>query len=188
MHFIILQCDEIFGIIEDDADISRWRSILSAGKVYHISGLSVDAATDGERNVVTNLYKLVFTPRTTLLGVIEECQDISYQHRSPFLSFIDIPRRLRTPDNVVGMYCSHNQVCYLNLCMYFLCILYSVLNPRCSIDIIWMVVAIYHLERTRDRGTARRELLLCDVQYVLFSDKDLFIWIIIFQSYKDQYI
>ena len=32
-----------------------------------------------------------------------------------------------------------------------------------------MVVAIYPLERTRDRGTARRELLLCDMQYVLSS-------------------
>lgn len=134
---------------------------------------------------MTNLYKLVFTPRTTLIGVIEECQDIPYQHRPPFLSFIDIPRRLRTPDNVVGTYCSHNQVCYLNLCMHFFCIIYSVLIPCCSIDIIGMVVAIYHLERTRDRGTARRELLLCDMQYVLFLDKDLFILIVIFQLYKD---
>jgi len=129
---------------------------------------------------VINLYKLVFTPRTTLIGVIEECQDIPYQHRPPFVSFTDIPRRLRTPDNVIGSYCLDNQVCYLHLRMHFFSILYSVLIPYCYIDIIGMVVAIYHLERTRDRGTARRELLLCDMQYVLFLDKDLFIFIVIF--------
>jgi len=142
-------------------------SILSTGKVYHIFGLSVDAATDGERNMVTNLYKLVFTPRTTLLGFIEECQDIPYQHWPPFVSFTEVPRCLRTPDNVVGMYCSRSQVCYLNLCMHLFYILCNVLTPCCSVVIIGMVVAIYPLEMTRDRGTARRELLFCDMQYVL---------------------
>ena len=46
--------------------------MLSAGKVYHISGLSVDAATEGKKNVVNNKLKLVFTPKMTLLSVIEE--------------------------------------------------------------------------------------------------------------------
>jgi len=108
--------------------------------------------------VVNNLYKLVFTPRTALLGVVEECQDIPYQHRPPFLSFTEIPRRLRTPDNGVGMNYSHSQVCYLNLCIHFFYILYNVIG---------MVVAIHPLERTKDRDTALRELLLCDMQYVL---------------------
>ena len=40
--------------------------MLSAGKVYHISRLPVDAATEGEKNVVDNKLKQVFTPKTTL--------------------------------------------------------------------------------------------------------------------------
>ena len=45
--------------MEGDDAINRWNSILKAGKVYHTSGLSVDVATDGERNVVTNNLQLV---------------------------------------------------------------------------------------------------------------------------------
>ena len=104
----LLQYDEIFGNMEGDVDISRWRPLLITGKVDHIFGLSVDAATDGEKNVVTNNYKLVFSPRTRLLGVIDDCPDIPFQHRPPFLPFIDVPHRLRTPNNVVGTYCSHS--------------------------------------------------------------------------------
>jgi len=54
LYFIVLQCDEIFGSIESNSEIARWSSMLSAGKVYLISGLSVDAATEGEKNVVNN--------------------------------------------------------------------------------------------------------------------------------------
>jgi len=59
---MILQCDEIFGSIEGNLKIARCSSMLSAGKVYHISRLPVDAATEGEKNVVDNKLKLVFTP------------------------------------------------------------------------------------------------------------------------------
>ena len=104
MELIVLQCDEIFASIEGDAQINQWRSILDAGKVYHISGLLVDAATDGERNVVKNNLKLVFTPNSRLLSVVEDCPDIPYQHLPPCVSFIDVPRRLRTHDNVIAMY------------------------------------------------------------------------------------
>ena len=119
----------------------------------HIRPL-VDVATDGEQNVVTNLYKLVFTPWTTLIGVIKECQDIPYQHRAPFVSFTEVPQRLLTPDNVVGTYSSHSQVCYVNLCMHFFWNLYNVFIPCCSIDIIAMVVALslIHIWRCRRRG------------------------------------
>ena len=104
MELIVLQCDEIFASIEGDAQINQWRSILDAGKVYHISGLLVDAATDGERNVVKNNLKLVFTPRSRLLGMVEDCPDIPHQHLPPCVSFIDVPRRLRARDNVIGTY------------------------------------------------------------------------------------
>ena len=67
--------------------------MLSAGKVYHISGLSVDATTEGEKNGIDNKLKLVFTPKTTLLSVIEECPDIPCQHLPPFVSFHDVPPR-----------------------------------------------------------------------------------------------
>ena len=36
----------------------------------------------------------------------------------------------------------------------------------CRINVIGMVVAISPLERTRNRGTARQELLVCDRQFV----------------------
>ena len=90
--------------MEGDDAINRWNSILKAGNVYHISGLSVDATTDGERNVVTNNLKLVFTPRTRLEGVINGCPDIPYQHLPPFVSFIDVPRCLKLHDNIIGIY------------------------------------------------------------------------------------
>ena len=67
------QCNVSFSIIETDAQITRWRLILSVGKVYHISELSFDANTDGERNVITNNYKLVFMPGMRLLGIIDDC-------------------------------------------------------------------------------------------------------------------
>ena len=111
MHLIILQCDEIFSNIEGDAHITRWRPILNASKVYHIFGLSVDAATDNEQNVVTNNYKLFFMLRTRLFGIIDDCQDISYQDQAPFVLFINVPRRLRTSDNAVGTNCLHSKVC-----------------------------------------------------------------------------
>ena len=47
--------------------------MLSAGKVYHVSGLSVDSATEGEKNVVNNKLKFIFTPKMTLLIVIDDC-------------------------------------------------------------------------------------------------------------------
>ena len=55
----------------------------------------------------------------------------------------------------------------------------------CHIDIIGMVVAISPLERTRNRDTAKRELLLCDREYVfheLIFKTDLLmcsIWLIL---------
>jgi len=52
--------------------------MLSAGNVYYISGLSVNAATEGKKNVVNNKLKLIFTPKTTLLSLIEECPDIPF--------------------------------------------------------------------------------------------------------------
>jgi len=52
--------------------------MLSADKVYHISGLSVDAATEGDKNVVNDKLRLIFTPNTILLSVIEECHDIPF--------------------------------------------------------------------------------------------------------------
>jgi len=81
--------------------------MLSAGKVYHISGLSVDAATEGKKNVVNNKLKLVFTPKMTLLSVIEECPDIPFQHLPPFVSFRDVQPRSQTRDNVIGIYNVH---------------------------------------------------------------------------------
>ena len=117
LYFIVLQCDKIFGSIESNSDIARWRSILSAGKVYHISGLSVDVATEEEKNVVNNKLKLIFTPKTTLLSVIEECPDIPFQHLLPFVSFHDVPPRSRTCDNVIGIYNLHLLAVFL--CMFF---------------------------------------------------------------------
>ena len=52
--------------------------MVSAGKVYHISRLSVDATIEGEKNVVNSKLKLIFTPKLTLLNVIDDCPDISY--------------------------------------------------------------------------------------------------------------
>jgi len=116
-YFIILQCDEIFGSIEGNSEIARWSSMLSAGKVYHISVHSVDAATEGEKNVVDNKLRLIFTPKTTLLSVIEECPDIPFQHLLPFVSFHDVPPRSRTCDNVIGIYNLHLLAVFL--CMFF---------------------------------------------------------------------
>jgi len=52
--------------------------MLSIGKVYHISDFSVDAATEGEKNVVNNKLKLIFTPKTTFLSIIDDCSDIPH--------------------------------------------------------------------------------------------------------------
>ena len=52
--------------------------MLSVGKVYHIFGLSIDAAIEGEKNVVNNKLRLIFTHKMTLLNVIEECPDIPF--------------------------------------------------------------------------------------------------------------
>ena len=126
----------------------------------------VDAATDGERNAVNNNLKLVFTPRSRLLGVVEDCLDILYQHLPPCVSFIDVPRHLRTRDNVIGTYNLHGELNYLYCYMYFLSSIYNIFISFCCIEVIGMVVAISPLETTRNRGTARRELLLSDMQYV----------------------
>jgi hypothetical protein len=139
--------------------------MLSVGQVYHISGLSVDAATEGEKNVVNNKLKLLFTSKTTLLSVIEECPDIPFQHLPPFLSFRDVPSRLRTRHNVIGTYNVHLPSCAFFL-MHILPGVYKNFITVCRVDIIGMVVSISPLERTRNRGTARRELLLCDREYV----------------------
>ena len=84
--------------------------MLSVGKVYHISGLSVGVATEGEMNAVNNKLKLIFTPKTTLLSVINECPDIPYQLLLPFVSFRNVPPRLQTRDNVIGIYNLHFKV------------------------------------------------------------------------------
>ena len=78
LHFIFLRCDEIFESIENNFEITQWSSMLSAGKVYQISRLSVDVTTDEEKNVVNNKFKLIFTPKTILLSVTHECPDISH--------------------------------------------------------------------------------------------------------------
>jgi len=81
--------------------------MLSTIKVYHIFGLSVDAATEGKKNVVNNKLKLVFTPKTTLLSIIEECPNIPFQHLPPCVSFCNVPPRSQTRDNVIGIYNVH---------------------------------------------------------------------------------
>jgi len=60
------------------AKIGHHNSPPSCGCVLSSLTLLVDAATDGERNVVKNNLKLVFTPRSRLLGVVEDCPDIPY--------------------------------------------------------------------------------------------------------------
>jgi len=74
--------------------------MLNAGKVNHISGLLVDAVADKEKNAVNNNFKLIFTPRTILLSVIDDCLDISCQHLLPFVSFFDALHHSQTHDNV----------------------------------------------------------------------------------------
>jgi len=81
--------------------------MLNASKIYHIFGLSVDAATEGEKNVVNNKLKLIFMPKMTLLSLIDDCPDIPYQHLPPFVSFRDVPPRSQTRDNVIGIYNLH---------------------------------------------------------------------------------
>ena len=61
MYYIVLQCDEILGIVQGDDNINKWMGLLIVGKVYRICGLSVDGATDGERNSVNNNLRLTFT-------------------------------------------------------------------------------------------------------------------------------
>ena len=84
--------------------------MLSVGKVYHIFILSINATTDRERNVVNNNFKLIFTPRTILLGVVNDCPKIPCQYLPPFLSLFDVPQRLQTCDNVIGTYDLHFKV------------------------------------------------------------------------------
>ena len=76
--------------------------LLIAGKVHHISGLSVDGATDGERQIIKNILRLTFTASTSLLDVLKECYDIPCQHEPPFVPFIDVPSRPQSRDNVIG--------------------------------------------------------------------------------------
>ena len=102
MYYIMLQCDEILGIIQGDDNINKWMGLLIVGKVYRICGLSVDGATDGERNIVNNNLRLTFTPTTTLLKVLENCYDIPCQHLPAFVPFNNVSSRLRSRDNVIG--------------------------------------------------------------------------------------
>ena len=92
-------------------------AMLGAGKVYHISELSVDAAIEGEKNIVNKKLRLIFTLKTTLLSVIEECLDIPFQHLPPFVLFRDVSSRSRTHDNVIGIYNLHLPAVFL--CMFF---------------------------------------------------------------------
>jgi len=101
-YIIMLQCDEILGIIQGDDNINKWMGLLIAGKVHRICGLSVDGATDGERNIVNNNLRLTLTPATTLLEVLENCDDIPCQHLSTFVTFNNVSSRLRSLDNVIG--------------------------------------------------------------------------------------
>ena len=134
--------------------------------------------------MVNNNLKLVFTSRTTLLGIIEDCPDIPYQYPPPFVSFIDVPRRLCTRDNVKGVNNSHGEVNYLCFYVYFFsCISNIFISFRC-IDVIGMVVAIFPLKMTRNRGTARWELLLCDMQYV-FSLVNIFPYLLTHFSFSN---
>jgi len=84
--------------------------MLSASKVYHIYRLSVDAAVEGEKNVINNNFKLIFMPKTTLLSIIDDCPDIPFQHLLPFVPFRDVPPRSQTRDNVIGIYNLHLKV------------------------------------------------------------------------------
>jgi len=114
--------------------------MLSGGKVYHISGLSVDAAIEGEKNIVDNKLKLVFTPKTTLLSVIEERRDIPFQHLPPFVSFRDVPPRSQTRDNVIGIYNVHFASCVLFLKHILPCVCNNLITV-CRIDIIaWLLL------------------------------------------------
>jgi len=77
MYYIMLQCNEILGIIQgDDNIINEWMGLLIADKVHRICRLSVDGATNGERNIVNNNLRSTFTPATTLLEVLENCDGI----------------------------------------------------------------------------------------------------------------
>jgi len=64
----------------------------SAGKVYDFSGRLVNAATDEERNVMNNNFKLILTPRMILLGVNDDCPNIPCHHLRPFVSLLDVPQ------------------------------------------------------------------------------------------------
>jgi len=112
LYLIVLQYDEIFGSIESNSDIARWSSMLSTGKIYHISGLSIDAAIEEEKNIVNHKLKLIFTLKTTLPSVFDECHDIPYQRLLSFVSFRDrdVPQRSQTRDNVIGIYNLHFKV------------------------------------------------------------------------------
>ena len=118
-YYIVLQCDEILGSMEGDDAINRWISILKVGKVYYISELSVDVAIDGERNVVINNLKLVFTRRTRLLDGIDDCPDIPCQHLLPFMLFINVLWRLRLHDNIIGKYSLQITIYMSNLLICF---------------------------------------------------------------------
>ena len=73
-------------------------------------GFSVDAVTNGEKNVVNNKFKLIFTPKTILLSVIDDRPNIPYQHLPPFVSFLDVLQHSQTRNNVVGIYNLHFKV------------------------------------------------------------------------------
>ena len=80
----------------------RYLAFLIASKVHRICGLVVDGATNGERNVVNNNLRLTFTPTTTLLKVLEDCNNIPRQHLPTVVSFINVSSRLQSRDNVIG--------------------------------------------------------------------------------------
>ena len=81
----------------------------------------------------------------------------------PFVSFRDVPPRSRTRDNVIGIYNLHLPA------IFFMHVLPCICNnsiTACHIDIIGMIVAISPLERTRNRGITKREIVLYDREYV----------------------
>ena len=78
--------------------------MLSADKVYYISGLAVDAATETEKDVVNNKFNLIFMPKTTFLSAINDYLDILYQHLQPFVLFRDVSPCSHTRDNVIRIY------------------------------------------------------------------------------------
>jgi len=84
--------------------------MLSVGKVNTFLGFQLMLQPKEKKNFVNNKLKLIFTPKTTLLSVIDDCPHIPYQHLLPFVLLCDVPPRSQTHDNVIGMYNLHFKV------------------------------------------------------------------------------